>query len=429
MSTAQPHVAVRTVSSTNQTLRLNPSLQNLATTHHQQNPLTVNSNQSQLRLNPDLQTDRQTLAHNQLTKTVSSSSLRLNPNLQAGQGQLHAQNTQASPDSSHQSPLRLNPSLQQGSNLSIQANIGNSQPTQGLRLQAGSHINPLNLQSSVSLLNQNMQGLMGQPSQDLPQRVSQIPSSTGGSLQMAETTTLQGSPSGFQGPSSVVGVVGVNQGLRPHLGYPRHQTPVGIQPGQSIVVASGMSGPPAATASAAASPQPPLNSPRGRGGVVRIRGRGGPRTRGPRPDFRLRMRPSAPGARPGGPPGRFRPPRPGMRPRMPGQVRPGQLRPGVRPGIRAVGQPGARPGGPTGMRPGGPPRPPAPRAAAPPAPPPRQKEIINIKIEDDDDDIIEIEAPPPVPKNATIDKLKACGISVSRQAPPKMPRGLKLPPG
>jgi hypothetical protein len=32
-------------------------------------------------------------------------------------------------------------------------------------------------------------------------------------------------------------------------------------------------------------------------------------------------------------------------------------------------------------------------------------------------------------KSATIDRLKAGGISVTRQAPPKIPKGLKLPPG
>ena len=49
--------------------------------------------------------------------------------------------------------------------------------------------------------------------------------------------------------------------------------------------------------------------------------------------------------------------------------------------------------------------------------------------DDEDDDIEVLEERSAVPKSATIDKLKACGISVSRQAPPKVPKGIRLPPG
>lgn len=229
-------------------------------------------------------------------------------------------------------------------------------------------------------------------------------------------------PSNFSGVTAAANNVIVR--------YPPSQSPVGVQPGQNIVVASGMSGtqPAAATGSPVVGiAPPPVTATRGPGGLVRPRGRGGPRTRGPRPDFRMRMRPPGRGGgHPGGPPGRFRPPRPGMRPRMPG---PG-LRP-PRPDARPV-----RPGGPGMQRgvvrpPGGirPRQPPQTRPAPAPAPPKPSPAVV-VKIEDEDDDIIEIiEAPPPTPpKNPTLDKLRSCGISVSRQAPPKIPR-INLPPG
>merc|ERR1719232_1856903 len=209
-------------------------------------------------------------------------------------------------------------------------------------------------------------------------------------------------------------------------------TPIGVQPGQSIVVASGMAGPPQPPSSS----QPP-SSPVRPGLPIRLgtpgtptspgarpvrpaRGRGGVRMRGQiRPGMRPRMpmRPGAPGPRgmrPGGP--RGIPPR-GMRPG--GPVRPGGPRPGA-----------PRPGAPGVLRPGAP-RPSAPISAAP-APPTtgtalkgpggKVTKIECVDLSDDD-------SPPPPPRNPTLDKLQACGISISRQKAPQVPKGLKLPPG
>merc|ERR1711892_1599269 len=44
-------------------------------------------------------------------------------------------------------------------------------------------------------------------------------------------------------------------------------------------------------------------------------------------------------------------------------------------------------------------------------------------------DLSDDDSPPPPPRNPTLDKLQACGISVSRQKVPQVPKGLKLPPG
>ena len=145
-------------------------------------------------------------------------------------------------------------------------------------------------------------------------------------------------------------------------------------------------------------------------------------------------------------------------PRIPGQEnqRMGMVRGGPRPRMRSQG-PGAagrfpRPPGPPPTRPSLGIRPPIgspagegiPRSPAParhqsprpsshqntPPPKPAKSPPSVIKIEDDEPEIIELIDEPPTPlKSATIDRLKAGGISVTRQAPPKIPKGLKLPPG
>lgn len=145
-------------------------------------------------------------------------------------------------------------------------------------------------------------------------------------------------------------------------------------------------------------------------------------------------------------------------PRIPGQEnqRMGMVRGGPRPRMRSQG-PGAagrfpRPPGPPPTRPSlgirppigspagaGIPRSPAPARHQSPRPPshqntpppkPAKSPPSVIKIEDDEPEIIELIDEPPTPlKSATIDRLKAGGISVTRQAPPKIPKGLKLPPG
>lgn len=208
-------------------------------------------------------------------------------------------------------------------------------------------------------------------------------------------------------------------------------TPIGVQPGQSIVVASGMAGPPQPPASSQGSPVRPglpirMGTPGTPGSpgarpVRPIRGRGGVRMRGQiRPGMRPRMpmRPGVPGPRgmrPGGP--RGIPPR-GMRPG--GPVRPGAPRPGApRPG--APGTPGAvRPGAPGAVRPGAP----ATGVVTPTSSAPSgvKAKIECVDLSDDD-------SPPPPPRNPTLDKLQACGISISRQKAPQVPKGLKLPPG
>ena len=169
---------------------------------------------------------------------------------------------------------------------------------------------------------------------------------------------------------------------------------------------------------------PGVRSPRPRGGV-RMRG-------GVRPGVRPRMvlRPGAPAPR-------------GMRPRGPP---PAGMRPGMRPGGPVRGaRPGMRPGGPPrGPRPGQPgaaagPRPagprPAVRPAAPPAPAPAAAPAAAVKPEvidlSDDDEVKEERGatPPPAAKSATLEKLKACGISISKQKAPQLPSNVRLPPG
>ena len=144
-------------------------------------------------------------------------------------------------------------------------------------------------------------------------------------------------------------------------------------------------------------------------------------------------------------------------PRIPGQEnqRMGMVRGGPWPRMRSQGPRPAgrfpRPPGPPQTRPSLGPQPPIgspagegiPRSPAPArhqspcpsshqnTPPPKPaKSPSVIKIEDDEPEIIELIDEPPTPlKSATIDRLKAGGISVTRQAPPKIPKGLKLPPG
>ena len=221
-------------------------------------------------------------------------------------------------------------------------------------------------------------------------------------------------------------------------------TPIGVQPGQSIVVASGMAGPPQPPASSQASPVRPgapirMGTPGtpgtpGARPVRPIRGRGGVRMRGQiRPGMRPRMpmRPGVPGPRgmrPGGP--RGIPPR-GMRPG--GPVRPGAPRPGApRPG--APGTPGAvRPGTPGSIRPGAPGTPGALRPGAPGSVTPMAStpttQAPGVKAKVEVVDLSDDDSPPPPPRNPTLDKLQACGISISRQKAPQVPKGLKLPPG
>ena len=168
-----------------------------------------------------------------------------------------------------------------------------------------------------------------------------------------------------------------------------------------------------------------------RGGPVRMRGRG---------EMRPRMvRPPAAGA-PGTPPG-VRGPRPrgpsprgrGIRGAPRGQPRPGLGSPRL---VRPL-QPGAprqlRPGTPRGPRPpmAGTPRgprpaqPSAPSPVRPPAPSPAATATVKPEVIDLSDDE---EAPPPA-KSATLDKLRACGISVSKQKAPQLPTNVRLPPG
>ena len=171
------------------------------------------------------------------------------------------------------------------------------------------------------------------------------------------------------------------------------------------------------------------------GSVVAQRGRGGPRTPGlnvrlptglgPRG---IRIRGPRPGMRPGGPLGRGGPRRGAPRPFLPGVGGPPGPRPRPSlPGPRGAPCPsaGLRLQGPAPQQPPPPHASTPPRPSVPPMPRPLQPEIIKIE-EDDEPEIIEVE-------NPTLDKLKACGISVSRDTTrlkqPRIPRGLKLPPG
>lgn len=165
-----------------------------------------------------------------------------------------------------------------------------------------------------------------------------------------------------------------------------------------------------------------------RGSPVRMRGRGEMRLRMVRPPGAPGT-PGARGPRPRGPSPRGR----GMR----GAPR-GQLRPGV--GSPRLVRPGAprqlRPGTPTGPRPARPPmagtprgpRPAQPSAQSPlrpPAPSPAASAAVKPEVIDLSDDE---EVPAPA-KSATLDKLRACGISVSKQKAPQLPSNVRLPPG
>ena len=50
----------------------------------------------------------------------------------------------------------------------------------------------------------------------------------------------------------------------------------------------------------------------------------------------------------------------------------------------------------------------------------------DLDIDDSDDDS---PPAPPAAKSATLEKLKACGISISKQKAPTLPSGVRLPPG
>ena len=174
-------------------------------------------------------------------------------------------------------------------------------------------------------------------------------------------------------------------------------------------------------------PQPGLRIVRPvRGGPVRMRGRGETRPRMGRP-------PAAVGS--GTPPGMR-----GSRPRGPlprGRVLRGASR--GQPRLVRPLQPGTprqlRPGTPRGPRPpmvGTPrgPRPPQPQPSAPgsvrsSAPSPAVEVTVKPEVIDLSDD----EEAPPHAKSATLDKLRACGISVSKQKAPQLPTNVRLPPG
>ena len=109
------------------------------------------------------------------------------------------------------------------------------------------------------------------------------------------------------------------------------------------------------------------------------------------------------------------------------------------PGMRLVrpggAMRGARPGGPRPVRPGGPPasaapqhqpqpQPQQPLPGMAPVPQPKPLKVECIDLSDDDDE----PAPPPA-KSATFQKLNNLGISISRQKPPQIPQGVRLPPG
>lgn len=231
-------------------------------------------------------------------------------------------------------------------------------------------------------------------------------------------------------PSQVVSQ-GVVISHPPSQGSPRLSTPTSL----ATSPAAAVSGP--ATPNMSASPVAAVGaSPPSIRGIrpTTTTPRGGPRMRGGvvRPGMRPRLvRPGGPGA-----PG----PR-GMRPRgpMPPGARPRALRPGMRPGgpgtspIRA-GAP--RPGGPRAVRPPQPaasaaatpatpdPKPAGPGYAPPPKPKPLKVECIDIDDSDDDSP-----PAPPAAKSATLEKLKACGISISKQKAPTLPSGVRLPPG
>ena len=215
--------------------------------------------------------------------------------------------------------------------------------------------------------------------------------------------------------------------IRPGISLASPQMrPTNISPQGQVRPGAVVASPPAPVASPTVRPQPGMRLVRPlRGGPVRMRGRG---------EMRPRMvRPGAPGTPP-----RVRGPRPrgpsprgrGMRGAPRGQVRPGMGSPRL---VRPL-QPGAprqlRPGSPRVPRPPLPgtprgPRPVQPTALAPspvlaPSPATVKPEVIDLS----DDE----EAPPPT-KSVTLDKLRACGISVSKQKAPQLPSNVRLPPG
>ena len=213
----------------------------------------------------------------------------------------------------------------------------------------------------------------------------------------AAVNALAGPP----GAISVAGTAGVGIRL---------PGPPGVRPGPPGARLPGPASVRLTSPVRAASPGQPGVRPAGRG-------RGGPRLRGQ--------------VRPTGSP----------RPRLP--VRPGGPR-GVRPGApRPVMMRGARPGGPRPRAPlrggpaarlGTPPRPAAPPPPAAPAgppglntyglntcPKPKPLKVEVVDLSDDDE--------PAPPRSATLDKLQACGISVSRQKAPQVPSNVRLPPG
>ena len=156
-----------------------------------------------------------------------------------------------------------------------------------------------------------------------------------------------------------------------------------------------------------------------------MRGRGETRPRMGRPPAAggLGTPPGVRGSRPRGPLPRGRVLRGASRgqPRLVRPLQPGtprQLRPGTPRGPRPP-----MVGTPRGPRP---PQPSAPGPVRPSAPSPAVEVTVKPEVIDLSDDE---EAPPPA-KSATLDKLRACGISVSKQRAPQLPpTNVRLPPG
>ena len=221
---------------------------------------------------------------------------------------------------------------------------------------------------------------------------------------------VSGSPlPGVRLPQPVIG--SPQPGVRPPQPGVRPPQPVNGSP-QVANVGQQQTSPVVSQSLQSPAPSSPGMRPvRGRGGIIRMRG-------GPRPGVRPRMpmRPGAPGPRGMRPRG---PPPPGMRPVRPGQSSVRGVRPGMRPGGPRPGQPGAaRPIRPVTQ-------PVAAAPSLPPAPKPKPLKVEVVDLSDDD----ESPPPPPAAKSATLEKLKACGISISKQKAPTLPQGVRLPPG
>ena len=125
-----------------------------------------------------------------------------------------------------------------------------------------------------------------------------------------------------------------------------------------------------------------------------------------------------------------------------GETRPRMVRPpaaggpetqpcvrGSRPRGRFLRGAGSR-GQPRLVRPlqSGPPRQQRSCPAQPEAPSP-MRPVVEVKVKPEVIDLSDDEEAPPYAKSATLDKLRACGISVSKQKAPPLPTNVRLPPG